>query len=329
MSGSNLPYHLRLSKNLERSLFIEFLSKIQMKIDISKYQYIGFGAVHMEDFKSLHASFNINKMTSIEYDENTYKRQLFNKPLGCIELLNCTSADFIDDFHPSIEEKTIIWLDYASPDIGQQLIEFKNIINKLGENDICKITLNANPTTLDNEEAKNAILAKKKHIRLELFKEKAHEFYPLSILPDDMTRAKYPNVLMQALKLSAESSLQEDTDFSFKPVTSFVYQDSSHPMLTLTGIKVRENNNPLDDNGAISDWDVFNPNWCNPINLLLPDLTTREKQLIDQNLPLQENININALFEYYFDKKPTDSSKMLENYSKYYRHYPTFNKVIN
>ncbi|MCL0160726.1 O-methyltransferase, partial [Klebsiella pneumoniae] len=102
------------------------------------------GGPFLEDFKQVHNLLKVNKMISIEGDENVFRRQQFNKPLSCIDLGEEPemSGDFINRYN--FDEKTIIWLDYAMPsELNAQLNEIVNLITKLKPKDIFKVTLNA------------------------------------------------------------------------------------------------------------------------------------------------------------------------------------------
>lgn len=169
MSGSSIPYHLRQNKAVERALFLEQLHKINLWLDgkqlenLSAYRYIGFGGPFLEDFKSIHRELKITKMVSIEYDTDTLKRQEFNKPISCIELLEepTTSTNFIasDGFC----ESSIMWLDYVNTDYQSQFDDLRNSIAKMAEYDILKVTLNSNvanikvDTTEDLQRARQEI----------------------------------------------------------------------------------------------------------------------------------------------------------------------------
>ena len=82
MNRSFIPYHLRQNKAIDRNLFIELLRMINRRFLIRKYEYISMGGPFLEDFKGIHASTGISKMTSFEMDRNTFLRQKFNRHLS-------------------------------------------------------------------------------------------------------------------------------------------------------------------------------------------------------------------------------------------------------
>jgi len=156
-SGSTIPYHLRQNKAVERVLFEEQLKLVSTWLEsleatpIEKYRYIGFGGPFLEDFKSIHRNLKIEDMTSIEYDENTLKRQEFNKPISCINLLDepMNSSEFISE--DQFLKESILWLDYVNVDYISQLNDIKNAVEKMSEFDILKVTFNSNVANLQQQ----------------------------------------------------------------------------------------------------------------------------------------------------------------------------------
>ena len=153
MSGSNLAYHLRPNKAIDRNLFIAILERVGRVRNISGYEYIGFGGPMLEDYKALHAALRISRMHSIERDENTYRRQRFNRPASFVTLHNLHSDEFFrqHEFH---EGGSVVWLDYTDSQLRSQLDEFASVVSKLDCYDVVKVTLNANPANLGSEELK-------------------------------------------------------------------------------------------------------------------------------------------------------------------------------
>ena len=61
-------YHLRPNKYVDRCLFVAALDRLNTKIQLKEYRYIGFGSFMFEDFKLLHDRLNINSRISLEAD---------------------------------------------------------------------------------------------------------------------------------------------------------------------------------------------------------------------------------------------------------------------
>lgn len=334
MSGAWVPYHLRWNKSIDRSIFIEFLTKLNAFQPVHNYSYIGFGAIHMEDFKIIHSQLGINSLICIEQDVFVHNRQSFNKPLSCINLCNNTSGQFISSYFP--DGNSIVWLDYADPrQIGVQIREFQALLPKLGNYDVVKITLNANPNTLVNqtENIPRTTVEKEKMLedRFNKLKSRLSGIFPRTIQAEMMTNIGLPIALNQVIDYSAKQVFNGKSKKRFFPVNSFVYSDSNHQMLTFTGtiIEKGEEESFIEKTG-LNQWEFFLKNINEPHRIDIPDLTLRERLEIDSLLPNNDvEVISKRLLELkvQFDESQEKSKSKLESYIKYYRHSPFFSKV--
>lgn len=334
MSGGAIAYHLRENKAIERNLFIDLLARVGRVVNISDYTYTGFGGPFLEDFKALHAALRIEKMISIEMDKNVHERQKYNSPAKFIDLRKSTCDEFLQNHE--FTGGNIVWLDYTAPsELYQQLTEFRRLISKLGRLDIVKITLNANPQALgvskDSEQSLHA------HRRNEL-KKRLSDFDTFEITEDDVLPKQYPTALLKALISSVTGLASRSSAEFFQPLSSFVYKDGGHQMLTLTGIVL----NAKDDTdkekflekSRLDNWPFKNLNWKNPIEISVPALSAKERLKLDEALPLNTTINPGSELVKHLGYCPSESEKieetteLLSHYAKYYRAYPLFSRVV-
>jgi len=338
MSGGAVAYQLRVNKCVDRNLFIELLQKISgYKKNISEYGYYGFAGYSFEDFRQLHIRLNISKMTSIESDRQVYKRQVYNNPYRCIELLNTSSKDFIDQNGQMLESPCIVWLDYSEANRrGEQIDEFTNLISHLNPGDVARITLNANISSLYTKEPGDTQREVSKK-RMEKYKDQmSDQTLPnisetMFLKNSDFARVLYYAIYVSTIKNRRNSSTQ------FIPLMALTYRDAQHQMMTLTGIILEndENENDFYSYACIDDkWNLYIGDYLNwqtvkihDINI--PELTLKEKLLIDSLLPLSEpNSNGQLLCCIENNYKLTLNKTEVENYLKYYRQYPGFRQVI-
>lgn len=328
MNAQTLPYHLRPNKAVERSLFMDLLTMINAYRRISDYAYIGLGGPFLEDFKNIHESFEIKKMISIEMSESVYKRQLFNAPVNCIDCMIKISGEFIDDYLS--EGNAIFWLDYSDPrEILSQLDEIRRLIAKLIPGDIVKITLNSNPDAflgrprwlsgIKRWKQKRAV----NEFRLSEFEKRLPEYFPEGTTLNMMEEGPYATVLCKAVEIALKKGLQGVPRKVFQPLALFIYADSKRsPMLTATGILLEESE-VVDffTRTNIRSWKFAKLDWGAPLEIKVPQLSIRERLCIDSMLPEYSGETIYRMFD-YIDRGE------LENYIRYYRHYPYFSKVL-
>ncbi|ELY5835240.1 O-methyltransferase [Cronobacter sakazakii] len=327
-TGGSIPYHLRQNKAIERNLFIETLRRLNNYTNISDYVYIGFGGPFLEDFKQVHNLLKVNKMISIEGDENVHRRQQFNKPLSCIALGEEPemSGDFINRY--SFDEKSIIWLDYAMPsELNAQLNEVVNLITKLKPKDIFKVTLNAHPETL-GKDPNERDPKPYRHRRInEILTE---DFMPINTTEEDVALKKYPSLLTNALRRAVGHGLKGRNDIRIHPLTTFVYKDGQQ-MVTFTAI-VLENSDEEEkkflDSSRISNWPFYAGEWRKPKDINVPSMSLKERIHIESLLPEATVENIHEQLGFYIGTNLSSANIDLTNFIEYYKVVPWYSKVL-
>jgi hypothetical protein len=331
MSGSDLAYHLRPNKAIERNLFIALLERVGRVRNISDYEYIGFGGPMLEDYKALHASLRIGKMHSIERDLETYKRQRFNKPAAFIQLHQMDSGEFFRT-HQFAENGTIVWLDYTDAgSLKSQLDELLNVVTSLDCYDIVKITLNASVSKLGGDDQPTAARAA---FRLNALKERIGDYAPINLTPADMQVAAYPMTLQRCVQQAVSTLPTREGGQYFQILSSFVYADGQQ-MLTITGIVFKT---PADtartdfvQRARMEHWPFSNMEWAQPKLIAVPSLTAKERMRLDEALPLTKGTDQskNARLERKLGYQPSrEIANSLAHYARYYRIYPHFSRVV-
>lgn len=335
MTGASVAYHLRPNKHVERHLFIDLLDHVNRWRPLSRYLYVGFGGVYFEDFKLLHAHFNMAKMLSIEKEKWVYDRQKFNIPYGCIQPRHWDSADFVRDLdrlrNKYKVENIVCWLDYpTSVELANQLNEVKGLIPKLAPGDILKVTLPANPSALATKKADDTDETLQTR-RLEVLQNRlGAQFLPEGVSADKMTEHRYPEVLGGAFRRAVSEAMQESIGNVFQPLGSYIYKDSTQ-LITFTAIVLRDNQ--VQDflaKSGVTDFDLGGSSW-QLLRVEVPDLSLREKLRLDQVIFTKNGKNrptaVQTAMKLKFAPDVTDSRRMVENYIKFYRYYPHYYRV--
>lgn len=339
MSGAAVAYHLRPNKHVERHLFVDLLDHVDRWNPISSYLYVGFGGVYFEDFKLLHAHFGVDKMLSIENQRWVFERQKFNVPYGCIHPKNLDSSDFIRDverFRIRYKVANILcWLDYAtSAELAGQLNEIKSVLPNLAANDVLKVTLPANPSVLGvkREGMPDADLFDK---RLEILRNRllGTQFLPDGLTANRMTERHYPEVLCETFRRAAAEAMRESPNLVFQPLGSYVYKDTTQ-IVTFTGIVLEADKvDEFLEKTSLKKFDLGGPAW-ELIKIEVPELSLREKLKLDQVIFKQTStpkkhrpVEVQIKMGLKFAPEVVDSRRMIENYIRFYRYYPSFHRV--
>ncbi|MCF7822116.1 MAG: hypothetical protein K9M17_06720 [Mariprofundaceae bacterium] len=340
MSGAYVPYHLRLNKAVERRLFVDLLTRVDRVRPIDQYKYISFGGAFLEDFKLVHNAFGICEMVSIEEDGNTLARQNFNRPFACIECLGSNSHDYISEFVRE-DKDVVVWLDYANANEHRvQIDEFGMMLRKLSEYDVLKLTLNANPNSLGaygahKKKEDGSLYREDKdqtHIaRLNKFlKMVDDEYCPPGISCEDMTRDAFPVLLNEMIQIASEKAMKGKLaeGLYFQHLTSFLYADSEHQMLTVTGIVLSHaKTEEFADEIGLSEWGHGGLDWGVVERIQIPAFSVMEKCEIDSLIHKMTDAEILDHLGFLFDKDRDVSEGAVANYRKYYRYYPNFQRV--
>ena len=329
MSGSNLAYHLRPNKAIDRNLFIAILERVGRVRNISGYEYIGFGGPMLEDYKALHAALRISRMHSIERDENTYRRQRFNRPASFVTLHNLHSDEFFrqHEFH---EGGSVVWLDYTDSQLRSQLDEFASVVSKLDCYDVVKVTLNANPANLGSEELK---AHERPQARIATLMDRIGSYAPPDLVAADMEAPRYPRTLQRCVKNAVGHLAARAGGRYFQILSSFVYADGQQ-MLTITGIVFKS---PalaacadFMQRARLKSWPFANLDWLPPKQIAVPALTAKERMHLDGVLPFQRGDDAawQARLKRRLGYSCGSSTEDLAHYARYYRAYPHFSRIV-
>lgn len=279
----------------------------------------------MEDFKSLHNELKIKDMICIESDENVRKRQLFNRPLSCVNILEepCSSTSFINEHN--FEKESLVWFDFVSFNkLYQQLSDIQQLVSILAAGDIFKVTLNAHSPNLGNSDSEDNLQA----YRLKKFRDLVTtEYEPHTLEEDDLVSKNFPNLLLQSFKRAVAAGISSAPELEVVPISAFVYEDGQK-MLTATGVIVdRENKEKFFEDSRIQYWSYYSPNWDKAKNISLPSLSVRERLLVEQLLPDSTCDDVMDKLGYYVGSGEADARRQMDNFIDYYRAFPWFGKV--
>lgn len=328
MAGEYIPYHLRHNKSIDREIFLEGLNILSKSIHLSSYTYIGFGGPMLEDFRIMHSRTAISKLISLEEKDSTHKRQQYNLPYNCIDCQLKSAHDFIVEY--DFSTPTITWLDYASPNqIQNDLNDIQALSTKISSLDILKVTFPVNPASyyqrkigedLDvyNTNFTNAVRSKLGRKFLD---------YDLSIENTDLSNRKITDLLTaiitNAFKIATERGLSNRRDnMKFFPLSLNKYNDGVHTMLTISGYFAKDDEHEkITEHCQFQDWPYYSPEWGNIHEIAIPTLTIKEKINLDSKLPDIEEYQAAA-------EEFSMSSSDRDNYFKYYRLYPNFQRVV-
>ncbi len=316
-------YHLRPNKYVDRCLFVAMLERLNTEIPLNEHRYVGFGSYMFDDFKRIHDRLNLTSMISLEADPKIKVRADYNTPYKCIQVLNQTSTDFISGGEWD-GEKTIIWLDYTSPELGEQFNDVAALSNLLNPHDIVRITLNANPSSLGKCDPSIMDL---QQFRLEKLQSLIGEYIPVDTKKDEMTAKKYPMLLLRCMhKMLCGLFKVTKYDKRFVlPLFATVYQDGQ-TMLTLSFVVLDNDAECENIQKAFKDMPFVNMEWEIPSKITIPELTIKEILEMNKLLP-SEKAQGQLMENYGFIFDGDDVEEKIKSYISFYKYYPAFQSI--
>ncbi|EPL8005531.1 O-methyltransferase [Klebsiella aerogenes] len=328
MSGQYIPYHLRHNKSIDREIFLESLNLLSKRLNIQEYTYIGFGGPMLEDFRIMHNRIALSDMISLEEQEATHIRQVYNLPYNCIDCRLISAHDFIIDYN--FAKPSITWLDYASPKkIQTDLDDIQLLSTKVSSYDILKVTFPINPSSYYQRRVGESLDDFKESFlqSLKSLLGKKYLDFNLQISNVDLSERKIKALLIRiitnAFKSAVERGLSGRKDsIQYYPLSLNQYNDGSHTMLTISGFFASEiEYTELSQACNFSDWKFFSSNWEHIQEIAIPTLTVKEKINLDSKLPDEEAYQAAA-------EEFALSESERNNYFKYYRLYPNFQRIM-
>ncbi len=309
-------YHLRTNKAVERLLFLELLRKLDGSIPVAKCKYVSLGGPYLEDFSMVHGAFGNRDMVSLEIKEHVRSRQRINQPHSQIDLTLDSTSDFVEDYQTG-RKPLIVWFDYEWPDWKLQISESCELLQKLPQMSIFKITLSGKTDWLGGDP--NDPLPERAKLITEMFSDYGN------FTPADINENSVCNTLYKILHKAVADAVPDTAKRAVRTLASYQYNDGT-PILTVTMIigqlaKIDEIANKL------QKWPFADLNWNKPQRIAIPSLSLREKLAVDRLLPNASAKKVVGKLKFQLAEKYTDSVEVIENYIQFYGHVPQFLRV--
>lgn len=319
------PYHLRMNKTVDRYLLVEIMSRIGRMFSMAEYTYYGFGGPYLEDCRLLHEFFFDMKLVSIERDRETFKRQKFNRFSKKLHLINKDIKSFLaQDF--AGKGKEVFWLDYVDNRYNR-FVEFMEVLQKVGEYSVVKITLPAvfSDNPFGRLAAADRSLNKWQLEFIDNFNKEYRDVIPSRLVDGKyLYRDKPLELLPIMLRIAAEKALPTSGGIVYRCLNVAHYNDGT-PMLSVAGITC-----PVEKVGAIdalfADWKFNSLSWDPVRKIDMPFLSMKEILKLESQLPTEaeDGIKMAETLGYIIDKDHTTSLEKLRQYEYFYRYYPRF-----
>jgi hypothetical protein len=310
------PYHLRPNKAADRLTLIDAIRLVAKHEELDEYTYYSMGGPTLEDFRLIYEFYPEIRMVCIERDLNTYKRQRFHLPCRFhrLKLENIQFKSFLAQYEAK-DEKSIFWLDYTDLEFSH-FDDFMELLGKIAENSIVKLTLRSNP--LDYKEEKKA----------DEFRKKFDAILPNASEPLPSRLDGFALLVQKMVQIASQTALPGAMPSMFLPLSSFYYNDGTG-IFTLTGVVCRRSEEAL-FRKAFKNWRFSNLDWNNPKEINVPSLSTKERLHLQRYLPSGGNSGkaLRRALGYLIDENREQTEIQLQQYADFHRYFPYFIKAI-
>ena len=322
-------YHLRPNKAIDRVLLLKIMERLDPEGGLSGHTYFGFGGPFLDDVRLIAQQFPAMKCVSIERDVETHKRQQFHMNTKNLTLIQDDLASYLkQDF--AADTPCIFWLDYTDLRLSH-IEEFMELLQLVGPESIVKVTVPAqaeNPSVAAAELLGRAKTAKDlREAWIDKFQRKFHDYLPGRVMECDLDKSNCPPLVQGMFQIAAQKALPAHGGSVFQLVHSCRYADGAQ-MLTLTGVVCEQDKRPAIVE-RFREWRHSNTDWQEPEQIDVPDLSVKERLLLEKHLPAHAETGetLRRALGYDIDKDQDTSERKLRQYQEFYQFYPLFAKV--
>jgi len=317
-----LNYLFRPAKNIERKMLCEALNRLSVISDVKDYQYVGFGSVYFADFTLFHKQLGIQKLISIEGEEEMVTRVKFNRPYSCIDVMSGSSNDMLPEVDWS-KNKSILWLDYTETLKGYMFKDMATFFQRALSGSVFIISINVD---LKENDGSNKTTKDKVHIKLHNDVDVRKKILS-SVFKEDLTKNDYYTIVRGVIDVEIKEIITERNKlvakekFSYEQIFNILYQDGQ-AMLTVGGILFSDKDKEKVEQMNFKNLD-FIMTGDKRLEIRVPNLTNREIHALDKHLP-DFNINAEAKEKALKELKGVVSDEAINKYAKIYRYYPNY-----
>jgi putative O-methyltransferase len=321
-SAADIPYQLRPNKFIDRQIFVDLLSRVIPGKRDGTYVYVSMGGKHLVDQESVYRRTGVRNLFSFDGSASVVDRMACNRPLDravCVEMHSGSLAGEIDSILARFwgTENIIVWFDYTKANERfSQLQEFAELLKRGRAGDVFRITMNADHRNVGVGNWQKEGFKSPGHSRAWRLRDQIGAYLPNGL--ESVPEEGMANALASAVAV-AVSEAEAETDLLFSPVLLTSYADKQR-MFTATVFAHTERTGLPE---GLLGWEFLSSSWSDVIDIAAPDLSLREKTLIDRHLTKDPGDIIDAI-GFLPATEHDDAIAALQSYKRLHRFYPTF-----
>ena len=304
----SVAYDLRPGKQVERRMLLDFFRRLSgAGMPVESYYYTGMGSIHFIDHILFHKFLGIDKLVSVERDDDIERRIRFNQPFSNVQIEIMEIGEYI--LRLQRDAKHIVWLDYDYRLSQDMIKDVRSCAATLSVDSFVLVTVDVEPPK-DSKGASDNFAS---------YQDAASDLWVPSWKINDFTRSK---LHLRARDLIA-NAFREGTSGrpNVEPVPCFyfVYADG-HTMATI-GVQIggpQQSDRLQRIRASGADYLVLDFSG-RPFQIDVPVLTRRERPLLEGAVPAGE---------YHKIKHTGISEDEFRKFEKIYRFLPSYAELL-
>jgi hypothetical protein len=305
-SPKYLNYETRPAKFTERKMLLSSFLRI-CNLYGGNYQYVGLGGISFTDFKLFHKELHIDEMYSLEGGNFSDKKLQVNLPFSFINVIKEKSTIALNKVN--LNKKTLVWLDYDDTLKPYMFEDLEILLRKIPIGSIYLMSC--------NKELKSDKTGEE--YTVEEFREIYHNLAPFDLKPKNFTASEDYKTIRTMLSTFINKIMKErDEELKFQQLYNFLYQENRGARMYTFGGVITEKEKKIQELN-LNDFD-FIKEADEPYKIELPNLTSKEIDLINKNISNEEKL------EEIVDKGIVTKSEIAKH-KKTYKYLPNFYDV--
>lgn len=314
-SFEEINYSLRPNKSIERKMIIETIQKLSYLDDLRNYRYIGFGSTYFTDFILFHKYFGLDKMISIESEDEKKLRFEFNKPFSCIKMEYGRASDVLPNLDLS-EYLNIIWLDYDGKIEDYIFSDINTVVSNSKSGSMFLISINVEPDDGEKKERMQKLIDRVGKLRIPV------EYTDILLSGNIYPLVAYEMIDRQIKKTLLERNGADDSKLDYLQLFHYLYKDGAQ-MLTVGGILLDNKQKKLLKKMKFEELPHLSNNGQS-YKIKCPNLTYKEVHHLNNLLPCRIDISTSGNIKNKEFKKIPLKPNDIKNFAEIYRYYPNF-----
>ena len=302
-----VAYDLRPSKQVVRRIFLDFFRRLAGGgVPIEEFRYTGMGSIHFVDHILFHKFLGIDKLVSVEREEDIESRLQFNRPFDNIELKIMSIGDYVPQL--DLGEQHIVWLDYDNRLSESMVNDVVSCANYLPIGSFMLVTVDATPHKASNGAKDNQ----------KYYLKAARDLWKPDWKYADFANGRLHLRVIDLVARAFKEGVAGRREVRALPCFSFVYSDG-HQMVTLGvqlgGEREAENLDHIDKGVEYLIRDFGKT----PFKIDVPVLTRKERLHLESVMPSKDysKVRSSGLNRDAFDK-----------FGRIYRFFPSYAELL-